>query len=154
MKCIVMINPDYLYGYYTWMLCILYCRMASIMLSGRTLSRNLAICLPWLLDNWRAEMTHLLPVQDERCPLGFGPLQMTCLRLPMQCIRWKQLWNGMKMSVYIYNAIFIWSDLLLTLQIIYFWDSEDFCCLAYALQIGFWTWIWPGSLQYCCCPRF
>ena len=43
------------------------CRVVSIMLYGRIPSRNLATCLRWLLDSWRAETIHLLPVLVEMC---------------------------------------------------------------------------------------
>jgi len=107
---------------------MLFRRAANIMLFGRTHSRSLVICLPWSLGNWRAEMTHLLPAQEGRCPLGSGHLQRTYLRLHMLCILWKQLWSGMKMSV------ISWFSLLFN-QISYL-DykymvsvSEEFFCL-------------------------
>lgn len=73
------------------------CREENILLFGRILSRSPVIFLRWLPVSWRAEMIHSQPVQAVTSPWESGPLHKICPRQHMQCIRWRQLWSGMKM---------------------------------------------------------
>ena len=117
----------------THKLIIINDRVASILLFGRIHSRSHHICLPWLLGNWRAEMTHFLLVLAVRSLSGSGLPLRIYQRLHMLCILLRQPWSGMKMSVlYFSHSSFVTSSWFC------FWEL---CCFS----TGFWFGIWFRS---------